>query len=422
MAVCYLLAFRLPCAGCPPRLLRPPRPVRPTHTPREVVAVSKLLWLKLKSQRYLLVLLLVVVALQLVMAQASSYVLADRQPPLSIAIQQLSDSPLSNQLVDNLSNIPGFQAIPVDNSLSPSAVFRQVNVQALLVIPADFGSSDNQNKRPPVTLYPAPGVTNNDFAREQVANTIMQLWAQQDLQQGLEAMGSNATLANGVTTSDLLDVVYDGPLIQSSGGTQASGFSMAPVYGVSALLVLIAFLHAALTVPTRQDKRILMRGRAAYLRQLAASLLVVWLVWLVVVALYFATTTVLIGSPPNLLTALGFVAIMFYASLLGALLAQVMGRHATSWVFLPLFLLSMTLGGGLWANITLSPLLSPLVPVAAVTVPGNPTLQGTVVLFVAGAILLLLLLLVVLLLLQRSSVQRGASHHPHPKESLTLSL
>lgn len=340
-----------------------------------------LLWLKLKAQRYLLTLLLVVVALQLVMAQASSQVLAQRQPPLSLAVQQLADDPLSHQLVADLGGIQSFEVIMVDTTQSPQTVFRQQRVQALLVIPPDFGIDNDNNQRTKVVLYPAPGITNSDFAAEQVASTIMQLRARQDLISALKNLGSEVSVQDELVSSDLLEVVYEGPALQTS------PLTVPPVFGVSALLVLIAFLHAALTVPTRQDKRVVMRGRTAYVRQFCASLLAVWLVWLVIIALYFAFTAALIGSMPDMLTCLGFVAIMFYGSLLAALLAQLMGRHGASWVFLPLFMLSMTIGGGLWANATVSPLLAPVVPVAAVVVPGSATLWGTGMLFGAGALI-----------------------------------
>ena len=346
-----------------------------------------LFWLKLKSQRYLLILLIVVVTFQIVMGQASSYVLADREPPLGIAVQQMGDDPLSHELIENLSATPNLEIIKVDAALSQDEVFRQVRVQALLIVPADFKDSIEQKKQPVVMLIPAPGITNRDFAREQVAGVLMRLQARYDLVFALNKLGVTYTFEDGVPTTDLLDVVYEGPMLQSS------SFDAKPVFGVAALLILLAYLHAALTVPTREDKRVLMRGRTAFVRQFCASLLVVWVVWLVVIALYFVFLAVFIGMVFDVLTCLGFIAIMFYVSLLAALLAQFIGKHVASWVFLPLFLLSMTIGGGLWAQVTISPLFSPLVPVAAVVVPGSATLLGSGILFGAGVLILVSLAL-----------------------------
>ena len=345
-----------------------------------------LFWLKLKSQRYLLVLLLVIVAFQVVMGQASSNVLAKREPPLSLAVQQLADDPLSHELVKELANVANFEVIEVDSRLGSDEVFRQVRVQALLIIPEGFEASIEEGKRAVVTLIPAPGITNREFAREQVANVVMQFRARHNLKLALGELGITDALEDELQTLDLLDVAYEGP------GFQPSPAAAVPVHGVSALLILLAFLHAALTVPTREDKRIVIRGKAAFTSQLFASLFVVWLVWLLIIVLYFAVLTALVGTLPDPLACLAFVAIMLYVSLLAALLAQLIGRHATSWVFLPLFLLSMTIGVGLWASLIVSPALSPLVPVAAVIVAGSPTLLGAGVLLGVSALLLAVLL------------------------------
>jgi len=366
-------------------------------------AVSGLFWLKIKSQRYLLILLLVVVAFQIMLGQASAHVLMDRELSLNLAVQQLASDSLSDELVERLSDVDTIEVIIVDAKLSPDEVFRQENVQALLIIPVDFAALIEAQERPVVTLIPAPGVTNRDFAREQVANTVMQLRAYHNLKMALETLGAADVLDGGITTINILDVVYEGPLLQPS----TSGASA--VYGVSALLILLAFLHAALTVPTREDKRVAMRGRSAFIRQWLASILVVWLVWLVVIALYFGFLTVFVGVPPNPLICLAFVAILFYVSVLGALFAQLIGKHNTSWVFLPLFILSMTIGGGLWANVSLTPAISPLAPVIAVAASSSGSMLGTVVLFAAA--LLALAVLAVTIFRSTSHTQR----HFEPK-------
>jgi hypothetical protein len=64
-------------------------------------------------------------------------------------------------------------------------------------------------------------------------------------------------------------------------------------------------------------------------------------------------------------------------------------------VFLPLFLLNMTIGGGLWAKVALSPVLSPLVPVAAVVTSGDPVPVGALILLAAALAVAALLVIVI---------------------------
>jgi hypothetical protein len=363
--------------------------------------VIALFWLRLKAQRHLLMLACVVVAFQLVLGQTSSAVLADREPPLSIAVQRQGDDAWSAELLADLATAPNLTVVEVSPTSTPDEVFRRNRVQGLLVVPDDFGARIEAGRQSPLTLYPAPGILESDFAREQVASALVRLRARHDLAVALEAMGADGGVADDVVEGDLLDVAYEGPLLQ--GDPQGT----VPVHGVAALLVLLAWPHAALTVPTREDKHLLIHGRRAFFGQLCASMLVVWLVWLVIILLYFVLIAVSLavlpglssggtsGIPflplsealPGLLAAcLGFFAIMVYVSLLAALLAQLLGRHGASWLFLPLFLLNMTIGGGLWAKVALSPVLSPLVPVAAVATPGAPVPVGALTLFAAAAV------------------------------------
>jgi hypothetical protein len=344
--------------------------------------MTTLFALKLKSQRVLFPLLLIVVAFQLVLGQTSSTVLADRQPPLSIAVQQQADDAYSTELVEDLGAVDNFEVIEVDTALSSDEVFRNNHVQGLLVVPADFGQGIEQGDRTPVMLYPAPGISNPDFAKEQIATTIMQLRARHDLTLALQELGEQDALKGDLTPTDLLDVVYQGPALQNK------PLETPPVYGISALLILLAFLHTALIIPTHEDKRLRIQGRQAYRRQFLASLLVVWLVWLVVILLYFGFLWIVLNAPPDPLIIFGFVAIMLFSSLLAALLAQLFGRYATSWVFLPWFILNMTIGGGIWGQVALSPLLSPLVPVASVATPASASFAGVVLLFVGAALAL----------------------------------
>ncbi|HBT95415.1 MAG TPA: hypothetical protein DEB24_04690 [Coriobacteriia bacterium] len=224
-------------------------------------------------------------------------------------------------------------------------------------------------------------MTNYGYVTEQIAGVVVQLKARQLLAAGLEEMGASPLTIGDGRTADLLDVVHEGPALQ------ADASPTSPVYGVSALLILLAFLHSALMVPTRSDKRLMARGRRVYATDMALSLLVVWLVWAVVIALFFVFTSLLSGVGVNVSACLGFVAIALYVSLLAALLTQFVGRQVTSWLFVPLFLLCMTLGGGLWDVAVLVSAFAPLVPVASVSGSMKALSIGTAILFVAAGLL-----------------------------------
>ena len=376
---------------------------RPVVT--EVSTIGRLFVMELKSQRPFIPLLTLVLALMLLLGQASSYVLADRNPPLSIAVQiqgealsddasiagtddagaansGAADNILAIDFVQVLSATQGLEVIEVPSSQSPEEVFGQHRVQGLVVISADFTERILQGRHSPVMLHSAPGITNIGFARELVASAILQVKARSELERALEAIGLEEAISEAIEPYDLFEVIYEGPLLQ----TTLEGST--PAFGVSALLVLLAFLQAALTIPTRENKRLLVYGSGAYLQKLAGSFLVIWLVWLVLCVLFFGFLALLTGAAPSMFALLGFLAIAFYVSVLAALLAQFLGRHATSWVFIPLFLFNMTIGGGLWGSAVVSPLLAPLTPVSVVSAIGDESLTGIIMLFVTGLMLL----------------------------------
>jgi hypothetical protein len=373
--------------------------------------VMALFALRLKAQRPLLALACAVVLFQLVLGQTASDVLANRQPPLGIAIQQQGGDTWSEELVAELTCAANLEVIEIDPTLAPRDVFRAHHIQGLVTVPADFGACIEAGRHSPVTLYSAPQVMDSDYVREQIADAVMLLRARHHLEVALVEMGTQPVSRDDIADTDLLDVVYEGPALQ---GNPNNG---TPAFGISALLMLLAYLHTALTVPTHEDRRLLAHGPQAFVRQFCASMLVVWLVWLIVAVLYFVLMTVFSGGSlktqvaiSTLLPAcLSFLAIALYASLAAALLAQFFGRHVASWVFLPLFLLNMTIGGGLWGKVALSSLLSPLVPVTAAAATGESVFLGTGMLLfatVVAAVLLVVLLRVRLRsLLGRGTVQ-----------------
>lgn len=344
----------------------------------------KLLLLRFKTQRALLPLFVLVALFMLLMGQTSADALSERQPSLSLAVQQKESDEYSEQLVEILAQSSNITLHELPAELSSEQVFSEVQVQGLVVISSDFGEALENGDKAKVLYYPAPGISDSSFGKEQVADAIMRLQARSSLEHALIALGEEDALeALNESHKDLLETVYDGP---SATSRSAQGM---PVYGVAALLLLLAWLHASLLVPGPDSKRTRQHGRAACVRELAASLLVVWIVWLVILALYLVLLTLSAGELPSLKRVCGFIALIFYASSMAALCVQVFGRVPTTWLFLLIFGLSMTIGGGLWGQVVVSPLLSPLVPVAVVVLEEGAAWLGIGVLAVLGVAALL---------------------------------
>jgi len=342
--------------------------------------------LSLKAQRYLLPLLVLVVALQLLLGQVSAYALAERQPSLSFAVQDADGSAASAELVAALQDgagvggeevgvaaggdggaAGGAAGIEVPAGEAADAVFQSHAVAGLLLIPEGFGERIAAGRDPELFYTPAPGIVNTSYAVERIGDAVLAINCRQVLEQALADIGAEAALVAAADNIDILEVTYNGPALQ--GRPQ----STVPVHGVAALLLLLAYLHAALTVPTRADRRYCLRGLKPYALRLAACLSAVLAVWLAVALLYWAGMSLLFGAAVGLLVLLGLLAITVYAAILGAALSVACGRAAATWVFLPFFMLNMTVGGGLWGRVSMADACAPLVPVSAVAANAGPS-------------------------------------------------
>jgi len=347
-----------------------------------------LLLLSFKAQRYLLPLLLLVVLFQIVLGQTSSAVLGGHQPPLALAVQSKTSDEYSTAMVDKLSSLPEIEVIEVDPALDEDAVFSRYKVQGLVVLPNDFGERISQGSRVQVFYLSAPGITNSSFGREQVADAVVQLQSQHALDVALADLGIDYQYGEKFESIDLLDTVYEGPALQgnSSQGapSQSNPLDAAPVFGVAGLLLLLAYLHAAFILPAPSDRRIVALGRRAYLRQWTAALFSVLLVWLLMVVLYFLLLHVLVGFTPSVTLCVGFCAIVVFSALLAALFSQLFDRVVATWIFLPLFILNTTIGGGLWGQVTLSPAFAFIAPVSTVVASAASALLGVEVLAAAS--------------------------------------
>ncbi|MDR1713816.1 MAG: hypothetical protein LBR39_06670 [Coriobacteriales bacterium] len=365
------------------------------------MAMGTLLLLQLKAQRQLLPLLALVVALMLLMGVTGAQALGGRAPAMSLAVQEQAADDNSAAFIERLQATPNLEVLVVEPALSANAVFERYQVQALVVIPTDFSERIAAGGRLNLEFYPAPGITDSSFAQEQVADAAMRLRAYRELELALAEYGEQAPPLAEAQPLDLLDVVYEGPGWQAGAqtdvetgaetgatagtqdGAQAGAQTAEPVFSVAALLLLLAWLHSALTVPTAQSRRLRVHGRWAYIRQLLASLAAVLLAWLLILACYLLVMTLALQATITWTIILGLMAIIAYSALLAALLAQLLGRTVTTWLFLPFFVLNMTLGGGLYNDAVLTPAVSPLVPVV-VAASGGLSQVGTIMLIVGA--------------------------------------
>jgi hypothetical protein len=337
--------------------------------------------LKLKGQYLSLPLFALLIALQLICSHTAATALAGRPPAFAIAVQQLSDDEASARFTAMLSASSSFTVHLADPNMDKQAVFDAYSVQGLVVVPADFEDRMSRNATVAVTWHAAPGISDSAVACEQVADVILQMRASTHLTEAIDALGA-ATITPGERSSGIISAVYDGPQILGD-KTDAS-----QVYGISALLLLLSYLHAAMTFPHRNSRRLIARGGRAWRLSWLASLLSCWLIWLVVIGAFYGILAAS-GIPLDLWRLCASALIIAYSSLLGALVTQFAGPQNATWAFVPFFLLNMTLGGGLWGDVVAIPALAPLIPTTAAVASGSGALLSMALLGIGSLLCLL---------------------------------
>ncbi|MDR0434004.1 MAG: hypothetical protein LBH21_02935 [Gracilibacteraceae bacterium] len=347
------------------------------------------LYLRVAGRQWPLFVLLIVC--QLALGEISSAALSEKKPELSLALAAESEGELARRYVLALEQIPELRLTKVSPLAAREEIFAAHDVQGLAVVTAAFDELVADGRGGAVVLYPAPGVSDVSMIREFLAVEALMLRAEiirreESLAHGLSARPP----APPAVTEPILTVVYDGP------AAAPQAFSAPPVVGAPALFLLFAFLQAAQTAPGPDNRRLALYGGRARARAGAAFALALWTCWLLLTALYICGLRLFfhIAVPPPTAAALFLLAL--YAAALGCLPALTGKRAWAVWLFIPWFLLNMTLGGGLWNLPLPSPLLIPLLPLGVIPalqsggwvwlapLAGQTAAAAALVLFLAG--------------------------------------
>ncbi|MDR1070170.1 MAG: hypothetical protein LBL37_05260 [Gracilibacteraceae bacterium] len=298
---------------------------------------------------------------QLVLGEVSSAALSEKKPELSIALAAESDGPLARRYIRALEQTPELRMIRVDPPLEREKIFAAHAVQGLVVISPQFDALIAGGQGGAVLLYPAPGVSDVSMVKEFLAVEAVMLRADVIRRDQLQAIRAPvAEMPPAAMAEPILTIAYEGP------AAAPQAFSSPPAFGLPALFLLLAFLQAAGAAPGPDNRRLLLRDSRTAARARTAFGLAAWTGWGLLTILYICGLRLFYQVAVPLPVAATLLLLAFYAVALGCLLALTGKRAWAVWVFIPWFLLNMTLGGGLWNLPLPSPLLLPLLPLGAI--------------------------------------------------------
>ena len=371
----------------------------------------KLFGIQIKIQRFFIPLLVLVALSQVALGWVSSDALSSKSPNFTLGIQQLGHDALSEQLVVHLQDLPEVAAVMIDPQQNQRDALREYNIQGIVVIPESFDNDLQVGRQNLVEYCPAPGIVDSSLMIEHISDSIMKVQADLALEKELESLGITNPQLYPEDSRSIISVEQ----ANATGGLQLQSTSAQeapPAFEVSALLLLLALLYAVSVVPAREDKLLLMKGRRALGISYASALGAALVFWAFMIALYLTVFALCSHAlvPPLVISALFLI--LLYMLLLGGVLAQVVNKQVIVGIFAALFLLNMTIGGGLWGEVVGSAALCPLLPVSSVTLAIKGEVSGIVILGVSCVVLIVATVFLVF----RNAVQQGNADKLSPQE------
>ena len=329
----------------------------------------KLTTLKIKEQLSYGFPMLIILAGAVLFGSISSIALSERQPEFRIGLVSF-DRGLRGEaaaiFTEYLAETPGLEIDFVSDFYEGEELLNSRRVEALVVVEKWFeyafrdGSPANAIVGA-VRIIPAPGTMSVDVIREAVALSILRVRAFNMLEEKLIAAGADSAREirevhnRYAVENPVIGAVYFGPI------TIPLHAPIPPMHGAQALFLLLSMLHAAFVLPGISGV-ICKSGKLKNFFAGSAALIILWTAQLA--AYLLVMSAIFVSRPAVHEFAALFGLIVLCVGLGGLLSAFSLGKTKTVYLFIPFFILNMTIGGGLWGRFASIPLMDILFPVA----------------------------------------------------------
>lgn len=333
--------------------------------------------------------LVLLVILQCVLGQIAAVALNNAKTDLVVAYCIEERSGYAKRFAEAIENSTVFKSISTDSLDDKTLLFETGRADAFVFIPKSFDDAITKGVHPAVTVYIAPGVTDYEIIKEYLGNQCLVFRSEALVSQVFAGRLRDSYHINSSLKSDtpIVLVEREGPLLQSG------PYIVPPVYSIPALFLLLSFLHAAAFAVGSDNPRWRMRGARVLKQASLLSLLAVFCYWSVAILAYTVGMRFIYKLDVPLPVILSLFGITAFSISAGGLLAYYGKRHLSVWIFVPLLLLNMTVGGGLWNAVDTSIKFPLVLPITAVLTSATGTYKGAAVLFAQTMFFILLVLI-----------------------------
>ena len=348
----------------------------------------KLTILKIKEQLSYGFPMLIILVGAVLFGTISSIALSDRQPEFRVALLCLDGGEKAGVFAEYLAETPGVEIDFAADYRGGEELLNSRRVEALVVVEPGFESAVTAGSSADIAvrIIPAPGTMSADVIREAVALSILRVRAFYMLETTLTEIGEispekiREVHNRYAVENPVIGAVYFGPI------TLPLHAPIPPMHGAQALFLLLSLLHAAFALPGISG----VIGKSGKLKNFFAGSVALIVIWTAQLAAYLLVMSAIFASRPATHEFAALFGLIVFCVGLGGLLSTLsLSKTKAVYMFIPFFLLNMTIGGGLWGRFAPIPLLMDILFPVAGALRGADGEHGIILTLLALGVLMM---------------------------------
>ena len=343
---------------------------------------KNIFWIYLKNMKIIWLIIFLLLLTQLASTKMALVFTHEEKLATKISVINQDNGEASTEYLKELAKNPQFEIIQQQKS-TLKKLFED-NTQGTLIINDNFSEDYLKGNQKIMDFYVTPGIQNTGTIRESLAVPLLKINAETNFKNKAEELNKNH-VAENFSPEELFQVEFHQVGSELTQGSQKE--TLIPL-NLAALFILVFLLFVTSFLPGMDQRKLAFYGPKNLLKQqlqvLSILLLSGFLLILGFIVLMPKLTS--FSLPEN--SFLLLFSLLLYTLFIGLLLVNLNKRQLAIFLFVPWFILNMTIGGGLWGSMNLVSYLKWLLPVSLII-----TKQTTFLLALSSLTLIISLLL-----------------------------
>jgi len=308
--------------------------------------------LRLKEILSYRLLMLTLIICPIVFGYFSSYALSERTLDFYLAVYDADNSVESVEFIDSLARLQSINITVVENETVGAELANRRAVEGMLTIKSGFGIYIRESTRVEMLEYTAaPGTNTSEFMREAFSLVLIHMRSEILLLDALSEVSEQAAIEGRLALSAYVGEPVVSVVIHSELPPPTT-LLVAPRHGLAAVFMTLAFLAAVFFLPGKGKDFLNIYGNKALILDYIARCAAILITFFGAIALYFIGCMLIYGTNPTWVEVMALAALVLFCVGLGAVVALlVLDKRSGIYIYIPFFLLNLTLGGAVWGRL-----------------------------------------------------------------------